>query len=416
MNRVSSFDAAASYAIALLVFAAPLCAQLVGQNTGPESGAASGTAGIAEITGTRTPWGTSATTNKDGRIYDQSRSVFLRGNVMFDDGTPPGSSVGIERVCGSNVRIEAHADSKGRFSFRLGGEAASNIADADSSSNSLGTAHSAGDGLGESGGAGSAGLLHCQLRAVYPGYASESVDLTINRSHDNQEVGTILLHRLANVRGTTLSLTTALAPKSAKKSVAKGYQFSQRGRFAEAEQQFKSATLEDPQFAVAWFALGQVQYRMNKPQDAAKSYLDAVAADSRYVSPYNQLALLCGEQGKWQDAAQYSKQAIELNPVELPSSFWYNALANYNLKNDAEAEKSAQALVKLDSQHRFPQAETMLAEFAGNRGDWQEAATHLRAFLSQAPAATNAGEVKQQLAHIEAERAIQAKFTPAVPH
>ena len=388
----------------------------MGQNTGPEGGAASGTEAGARITGSRSPWGTPATTNSNG--HDQSRTLFLRGNVLFEDGTSPtDANVRIERVCGSSVHVEAHADSKGRFYIRLGGDVASNIADADSSDNSLGTAQSATtDGLSGAD-AGSYGE-GCQLRAAYPGYVSESIDLSANRSAGSQAVGTILLHRLANVRGTTISATTAMAPKSAQKSFAKGYQAWQKGKYAEAEEMFQAATADDAKFAIAWYALGQVQQRLKRPEDAASSYLKAIAADGRYVSPYNQLALLSGEQGKWQDAANYSKQAIDLNPVELPSSFWYNALANYNLKNDAEAETSARALVKLDeARHRFPQVETMLAEFAENRRDWAEAAAHLRAFLAEAPNAPTADLIKKQLARMEAAGSgAQAKSTPVSQH
>lgn len=364
----------------------------------------------ARITGTKSPWGTPASANDTGSMADPSRMVFVNGNVLFDDGTSfESASVRIERVCGSRVRVETHTDSQGRFSIRLGGDVASNIAAADSSDNSLGTAHSATDAASGSeaalSGAGSPGLMHCELRAAYPGYASESVALSTDGSSGSQSVGTLLLHRLANVRGTTVSATTALAPKSAQKSFKKGYELWKRGKFEESEAMFQSATAEDAKFAIAWVALGDVEQRLNKFVEAEKAYLKAIAADSHYVTPYNQLALLMCEVGKWQDAAHYSQEAIDLNPVELPSSFWYSALSNYNLDHRAEAEKSALALVKLGAQHHFPLAETMLAEFAVSRQDWHEAAGYLRAFLADAPKAENVPQVQRQLARVEAAEA-----------
>ena len=407
-----SFFSTSVCALAILVVTSSLDGQMVGQNAGPESGGAVGTEGIARITGTRSPWGAPATTNGNVGASDQTRHVFLSGNVVFEDGASPVLSIRIERVCGSSVSSEGHADSKGRFSFQLGGEVASSIAEADSSNNNLGSARNGTDGVSQSAGGSDGvtqGLMGCQLRASYPGYVSDSIDLSTHHPASNIRVGTIFLRRLADVQGTTVSVTTAQAPKAARTSFEKGFLLVQKGKFEEAEVKFKLATAADADFAVAWFALGQVQHRLNKPDEAAKSYLAAVAADSRYVSPYDQLALLCGEQGKWQEAAQYSKAAINLNPVEFPSSFWYNALANYNLKNDAEAEKSAQTLVKMDLRHRFPQAETMLAEFAESHGDLLEAATHLRAFLLEAPAASNADAVKKQLARIEAGASTSAR-------
>src|SRR5438046_9931772 len=37
--------------------------------------------------------------NQINRFPDQQRPIFISGKVMLDDGTPPGDSVVIERVC-----------------------------------------------------------------------------------------------------------------------------------------------------------------------------------------------------------------------------------------------------------------------------------------------------------------------------
>src|SRR5439155_10117302 len=110
-------------------------------------------------------------------------------------------------------------------------------------------------------------------------------------------------------------------------------------------------------YAQAWYALGQVQQHQGQADAARKAYETSIGADSKFVSPYDQLARLSAEEGKWEDAASYSKQAISLNPVEFPSSLWYNAIANYNLKRPTDAEKSVKDLLKLDTQHRYPDAE-----------------------------------------------------------
>jgi tetratricopeptide (TPR) repeat protein len=218
---------------------------------------------------------------------------------------------------------------------------------------------------------------------------------------DDPEVGTIVLHRLANVKGSTISLTTAAAPKPALKNYEKGIQLAQKGKFEEAEKHLLQATELYPKFAAAWFALGQTQQRASRTAEAQKSYEAAIEADHKFVSPYDQLALMAAQQGKWEEAAKYSKSAIDLNPVEFPSAFWYNAISNYNLKNSNDALRSAQALVKLDSRHRYPEAESMLAQLAVEKGDYTEAATHLRSYLQLAPNAKNAEALKTQLLKIE---------------
>jgi tetratricopeptide (TPR) repeat protein len=180
---------------------------------------------------------------------------------------------------------------------------------------------------------------------------------------------------------------------------------AEKGKFEEAEKHFQQATTVYPKFAAAWFALGQVQQRENKPAEARKSYQAAIEADKKFVSPYDQLALLAAQGGSWEDAAKYSQQAITLNPVEFPSAFWYNAVANYNLKNNSEAEKSAKALQKVDTRHKYPQVESMLAQFAVNRGEYAEAATHLRSYLALVPNAKDADALKAELQKIDAANA-----------
>jgi Tfp pilus assembly protein PilF len=340
-----------------------------------------------------------------------NRPIFLSGKVMFDDGGPTNSDIRIERVCGATQRLETHTDSKGRFSFQLG---ANTALDTDASSSGIGSGY----GRPQSGSnspfsqgnrGGLDGMFGCEIRAAYPGYRSDTVPLANRHSLDDPELGTIILHRLANVQGSTLSLTTAAAPKAARKAYEKGMQLAEKGKFEDAEKHFLEATDTYPKFAAAWYALGQVEQRENKASEARKSYESAIAADKKYVSPYDQLALLSAQSGSWEDAAKYSQTAIELNPVEFPSAFWYNAIANYNLKKNGEAEKSAKALLKMDTRHRYPQAESMLAQFAVNRGEYAEAATHLRAYLALVPNAKDAETLKAELQKIDDASAAKNK-------
>jgi len=130
------------------------------------------------------------------------------------------------------------------------------------------------------------------------------------------------------------------------------------------------------------------------------------------VSPYDQLARLSAQEGKWEDAANFSKQVISLNPVEFPSSFWYNAIATYNLKRADEAEKSVKDLLKLDTRHNYPDAENMMAQILLDRGNYPEAASHLRTYLTLVPNAKNADALKQILLKIDQASAAPAAVPP----
>jgi tetratricopeptide (TPR) repeat protein len=169
----------------------------------------------------------------------------------------------------------------------------------------------------------------------------------------------------------------------------------------QAEKRLEQAVDIYPRYAAAWFALGQAQEHSKQLSDARNSYLAAIKADSKYVSPYDRLALLSASQNKWQEAADYSQQAIDLNPIEYPSSFWYNAIANYNLHNMDQAQKSAAALVKLDVNHKYPEAERLLAQISLAKNNYADAGNHLRAYLQVNPNAKDADALKQTLLKID---------------
>jgi tetratricopeptide (TPR) repeat protein len=394
----------------LMLSVAPLRAQKA-----PSAGSGGGAGASGNIgSGTRgnTGFGSIPGSASSGTLGVPTRTYFLSGKVMLDDGSPPNTNIRIERVCGTTVHLEGHADSKGRFSIQLGQDMSvdTDAADANTGPRAGGAWNNSsnlpGSGLGGTGRGDP--LWNCELRAAYPGYRSDLVELSGRRSLDNPDLGSIILHRLANVQGSTISVTTALAPKHAQKEYEKGMQLAQKGDFANAEKHLTAATDTYPKYAIAWFALGQVEQRQNKTEDARKAWQAAIAADSRYVSPYDALAAVATMDAKWQDAADYSQQAIGLNPVEFPSAFWYNALANYNLKKHEAAEKSDRELLKVDTAHHFPQAENLLAHLLAEKGDYSEAAEHLRAYLRLAPNAQDADVARADLAKLE-QASAQAK-------
>lgn len=330
-----------------------------------------------------------------------TRPIFLSGKVMFDDGSPPNSNIRIERICGGSPRLESHTDNKGRFSFQLDQDQSVDTDAADASATIRPGGQNVTGPNSTSGYSGTnsrtSSLWNCELRAAYPGYRSDLVDLGTRRSLDDPDLGTLVLHRLGNVQGSTISVTTALAPKHAQKDYEKGLQLAQKGDFENAEKRLRAATDAYPKYAIAWFSLGEVEQRLGRTDDARKAWQNAAAADTKYVSPLAALASLAIRESKWQEAVDYSKQATDLNPIEFPGAFWFNAFGNYQLKQMDAAEKSDRALLKLDTAHKYPQAENLLAHILAEKGNLSEAATHLRAYLALEPNAKDAAALRQAL-------------------
>jgi len=339
------------------------------------------------------------------------RPIFLSGKVVMDDGTPPPDSVVIERVCNGMPRPEAYTDSKGRFSFQLGQNSAM-MHDA-----SVGSAADAGSpgGVFESerqqrGGIGTFGnsrgmserdLMGCELRAALPGFRSEVVNLSGRRAFDNPDIGTIILRRLGNVEGFTISATSLQAPKEARKAYDKGRDALRKKKTADAQREFEKAVAAYPRYAAAWFELGRLQQEKKEAQQARDSYAKALEADPKFISPYLQLALMAAAENNWKDVADTTDRVIKLNPMDFPQAFFYNSVANFNLKNFDAAESSARQAEKLDGQHRFPKINHLLGILLAEKRDFTGAAEQMRSYLKFAPAAQDAATARSQLTEIE---------------
>lgn len=346
----------------------------------------------------------------------QPQPIFLSGKVMMADGTPPPEPVTIERVCSSgSPRPEGYTDSKGRFSFALGqnqgmfNDASVSSSERDPFSSNSGGFGGANRGMGGGGmGGGSSRqmlereLMGCELHAKLAGYRAQPVQLAGRRSLDNPDVGTIILHRLANVEGLTTSMTTMTAPKDAKKAYDKGRELMKKNKLADAQKELDKAVTLHPKFAAAWYELGRLRAAGNQGPEAREAFLKSIEADAKYVHPYLPLANMAVGQQKWEEAADFSGKLIKLNPVDYPVAFLLNGIANYNLKKYEEAEKSATEAVKLDPQHRLPKAHHLLGALLAEKGEFAPAAAQLRDYLKFAPTAGDAEGVKKMLGDIEA--------------
>ena len=322
------------------------------------------------------------TNTQTNRFPDQTRPIFLSGKVMLDDGTPPPESVTIEKVCNGNPRAQAYTDSKGRFSFQLG-QTQGVMQDAERRFwRHLGglrrdgkfPANGNGGRIGNQSAVWAAptsggmnrpmDLSGCEIiRANLPGFRSDSISLASRRVFDNPDLGTIILHRMANVEGVTISAVSLLAPKDAKKAFDKGRDLLKKDKDPEAEKEFDKAVQIYPKYSTAWFQLGLLKEKQNDSAGARKDYAQALAADPKFLNPYHQRAGISFKEKNWQEVSDTTKRLVSLDPVDYPDAYFYNAVANYYLKNFDEAEKSAREAQKLDAAaHRMPQVRARLLE------------------------------------------------------
>ncbi len=339
--------------------------------------------------------------------------IFLSGRVLLEDGTPPPETVIIESVCGTSQHNEGYTDSKGYFSIEFGRRMGV-LQDASETSTPgfgngggfggpPGMSGSAGPGFGGGMSSASADMrtFNCELRAKLAGYRSQAYSLVNRRPMDNPDIGVILLHRLGESEGTTVSASTLAAPKDARKAFQKGMDALKKRKQADAVKNFEKAVNVYPEFAAAWFELGRIQVDRGDLETARRSFDTAAKSDPKFVAPLVEIANLSMKQQNWKEVADVTARAEKLDSFDYPQIFLLNAVANYNLHNLEAAEKSIRQAEKLDTRHQFPKTQHLFGIILAQRQDYLGAAEQFKAYLKFAPSASDAATVRSQLDQVE---------------
>jgi len=343
------------------------------------------------------------------RGADTSRPIFISGKVVMQDGAAVLQNVTIQSVCSGISRTVAYTDSNGRFNFQWGGR---NMVLADAADAGSGSSRGAGSGgFGSAQSAGGANalatdpfasrMMNCELRASVAGYTSGTYNLFNRRSADNPDIGTLVLHRIAGVEGSSISVTSMMAPKDARKAYEHGLQALLKNKSADASKDFEKAVAVYPKYADAWVNLGKLHLEHQEIEPARAALRNALNADPKLVTPYVELGLLAAKDANWQESGKYLDHAMELDPVDFPQAWYADAVANYNLKNYDAAEKAARAAVKLDPRHANQRSCYLLGLVLAEKKDYAGAVAELTTYIKLAPNAPDLAQVKNQLGELE---------------
>ena len=182
--------------------------------------------------------------------------------------------------------------------------------------------------------------MGCAVQAALPGFDSSSISIANRNVQDNPNIGTITLKREDGSAGAAVSSTTATAPKDADESLRKGAQrVAGRKTGQGAERSGKSRA------SLSAIRRSLVSTRKDsgsfEEEEAGNSFSKAVAADPKFILPYEQLAAISAQAGKWQELVDYTSHELELNPRGNPQTWYYHALGNLKLGKMDVAQVSA---------------------------------------------------------------------------
>jgi tetratricopeptide (TPR) repeat protein len=246
----------------------------------------------------------------------------------------------------------------------------------------------------------------CELRARMPGYRSDTVSLVGRRSLDNPDVGVIVLYPIAGIQGLTASATSGQAPKDARRAYERGLadvksSAAKKDKLDQAEEEFRKAAQVYPKYAEAWFELGKVLEKKERYPEAREAYANSLAADSKFVYPYQQLYQMALREQNWKDLADKTDQLLHLDPYEFPTAYYFNALAHLQLKEYDAAAKSAQQAVEADRKQANPKTHYLLGAILIQKQDWTGAAENFRAYLKAVPNAPDKTQVEATLGQLD---------------
>jgi tetratricopeptide (TPR) repeat protein len=321
--------------------------------------------------------------------------AFVSGKVVLEDGSPIPEAASVQTICRGRKQTVAHTDSRGNFSFEFGNQAsasAAGLADADVDSTWNPTRSSTGS---------QRDWRDCELVATLSGFTSQPVDLTSKMStFETTDIGRLVLRRIGEVEGLTVSATSAMAPKDAQKAYEKGRNKASKEKWDEARELFDKAVQIYPKYAVAWYELGRLQLRKNDVESARNSFDQSIAADPKYVNPYRGLAQIDTQLNQWQPLVTVTDQLLALNPVSFPDAWFRNSLGHYYLRDLDGAEKSARQGMKVDDDHQFPKLEYLLGVILMQKRQYQEAALHVQNYLRVAKEPSEIEDAQKKLAEI----------------
>ena len=326
----------------------------------------------------------------------QMRPLYVSGRVILQGGTSPSEPIAIERVCNGTARREGYTDFKGEFEIQLGTSNTQFQDVSESASNQ--TTDVLGSKLNQSSQFRYEG---CELRAILAGFQSSSVILHITDDFGQMKVGNIVLTRMGNVEGATISLTSMAAPGAARQAYEKGRKAEADKKYSDAEKHLNKAVELYPQYAAAWYLLGETHRIQRQPEQAVIEYNRSIKCDPQYVSPYFGLAIIAMDQKRWDDAERLTSQLTHLNGLAYPLAYFYNGAANFNLGKMDAAEQSARKFQSLDTNHQVPDVYLLLANILQAKQDFAGAARQLRAYLAQVPNAPRASDIQSEAQRLE---------------
>lgn len=323
---------------------------------------------------------------------DEAPTVFLKGQVLREDGTPADEKVRVELVCDNKIVDQTFPDLQGYFRFEVGGRSLPS----DNSDASAPGSYRAGDrptpqfrggfGTMQSLSVFGINLNGCEIRVSSQNAYAKPVQLGVRSSFDDPDVGLIVLHDLGDKGVAVVRQTTEAAPKEAREAFQKAQKelSKESANYTLVNTELEKAVKISPGFAAAWHLLGQSRLAQEDRRAAREAFQRSIDADRGFSQPYIDLARLEFQEKRWEEVSDLTDQLSVLNPG-MPEAHFFGGLAKFYSDRIEEAEKSLRWLDSKGFCAQFPLTYFYLGLIDTEKGQIQLAARELRLYLKSVP-------------------------------
>jgi Tfp pilus assembly protein PilF len=236
----------------------------------------------------------------------------------------------------------------------------------------------------------------CTIRASHTGYTSTRVQVSgVDTTHTTLDLPPIVIRPaggdpyVLNFSDNNITMRAHGDWKAALKAL-------DDQNLSEVAKRLEAVTEASPKAGQAWHGLGVVDEKLDKLSDARAAYEHAIAAEPKMLTPYVTLTRLCIKTKDWNCAEKTSEALIKVDSKHLYSEIYlHQAVARYQLKDLSGAEESAHEAI---DKAKIPRAEYVLGRILEAKGDVAGAKEHFAKYLEMEPAPQDVVQVK---AHIE---------------
>jgi tetratricopeptide (TPR) repeat protein len=201
--------------------------------------------------------------------------------------------------------------------------------------------------------------------------------------------------------GSFVSGTSLTAPPDARKAYEQAAWAMWSKKWRKAEPLLRKAVALHPLYAAAWYRLGLCYQHQNRLTEARAAYVRALDAEPKYPDVHCTLATLAWAEEQWSAVRDHTERAIRLDSAGFPGAYYMNAMANLRLNNPELAATSARDGLRIDTAHRVPKLEQILALALARSSNHIEAEEHLRLYLKLERDPAERELARRQLAAIQ---------------